>query len=143
NSWVSTLDGSFPANSNRVLESPYFNLTDTSLSPVLSFYHKRYSSFSSTEYFLEYTIDQGTPWQLLNTATQKRANWQNASGFPGNAYSTFVYSALTLDFLQDQDSVKFRFRLNNTVASPGGWMLDDFSITDEFYNVSANRGDSI
>ena len=141
NVWGTNLTGSYAANSSRALETPYYDLSDTSTSLVFSFYQKR-KSIGTAHYYVEYTDDQGSTWQILNNAVAKRNNWQTSSGFSGNNQS-WQKSAINIGFIQGQDSIKFRFRYVSNTGNEAGWMIDNFSIVEEYYNVTATQGDSV
>lgn len=142
NAWVTNLDSNYYSYSVRILETPYYDLTDTTSDLILSFYQKR-KSVGSHFYYLEYSTNHGNSWQLLDNATSLRKNWQTSSGFIGNSYNFFVNSVLDIKFLQGQDSVKFRFRYESSNGSDEGWMIDDFAIKHPESNVTATIGDSI
>lgn len=147
NAWATKLDSLFISNSDRALETPWFDLSDTTIEYVFSFYQSRHSneiggSFVYAEYYVEYLTGQGTNWLLLNDDSTRKKNWQDSTGFSDNAY--LVHSAINIRFLQGQDSLKFRFRMNTPSQTYGdGWMIDHFSIREEYYNYYATQGDSI
>ncbi len=143
NAWVTDLDTSYAANSTRALESPYFDLSDTSSIYSLCFYQQRQSTNSVLNYFVEYKIGNSINWQILNYPFMGSLNWQGSSGFTGNYAGNFQKSAFELSFLQGQDSVKFRFRFYSSVSAGDGWMIDNFTIEEPYYNLHANLGDSI
>lgn len=133
--------GAMPAtSSNMVLESPSFDLTNAALPYVLSFNHR--SSLNGSLY-LEYSTDNGVIWQVLNPATTLKKNWQSAGGF-STSVGTYVNAALNLSFLQGNANVKFRFRcVTNSYVNNFGWIIDDFSIAPEYYNIFASSGEPI
>lgn len=143
NVWMTNLSGNFAANSDRSLETPYFDLTNTAVDYVLSFRYKSEGS-SGTTYFMEYSVAGGA-WQVLDDAMALKNNWQNPStGFvTWNSTSSFRYAAIQLTFLQGQDSVKFRYRFNCGSSNGSGWMIDNFSIGEEYNNVYPQPGDSV
>ncbi len=146
NAWVTNLDGPTSTDSITILETPYFDLSDTSTSYILSFFQKRkaYNNYN-THYYLEYTTDSGSTWLHMDDPNTTKKNWQGSSGFYGNYYlSWFQHSAIDIGFIQGNDSIKFRFRFDNTGGIYGdGWMIDDFSISEEYYNIVAEQGDTI
>jgi len=143
NAWVTDLDNNYAGYSERVLETPFFNLTDTTSDYALSFFQKRHSRSSGAYFYLEYSDDNGSTWQLLDDVNAQKKNWQGSFGFSGNYYSSFQHSAIDLSFIQGQDSVKFRFRFVSNYANGEGWMIDNFSIDEEYFNIYAVQGDSI
>jgi hypothetical protein len=143
NCFVTGLDGSFEGNSNRVLETPVFDLSNTQVDYSLSFYHKRQAVVANNYYYLEYSLDDGISWSMLDNASTQKKNWQSASGFSNNFYSSYQHSAINLGFLQGNSQVTFRFRFQSGAANGQGWMIDNFSIAEETYNITAYPGDSI
>lgn len=140
--WETKLGGTPSFSSNMVLESPTFDLTDTDLSNyVLSFKYKSYINVGN--FYLEYTIDNGTSWLLLNPATTFKKNWQSTSGF-STSTTNFLNSVINVSFLQGNSKVKFRYRLNTLSYGNGyGFVVDDFSILPEYYNIYASTGSPI
>ncbi len=140
--WGTNLTGNFAANSNRALETPFFNLTNTGQHMAFSFQHKVNKYNSLNQFKLEYKIGANGVWQLLDNTLSNKKNWQNSSGF-STYYATWRTSAIDLFFIQGQDSVKFRFRLSSQNSDGNGWLIDNFSIQPEYYNVTAVPGDTI
>lgn len=140
NAWVTTLNGACALSSIRCLETPDFDLSDLSANKILSFNQKR--SGSNCTYQLQYSINGGITWQLLDNATMPRANWQGSSGWTGNAVSQ-QRSALRLSFLQGNATVRLRFLFSSGINASRGWMIDDFSIQNEYINVTPSQGDTI
>ncbi len=139
-SWETNIGGVPSINSNMVLESPAFDLTNANLPYVLSFKHKR--NLSSGNFYVEYTTD-GANWLLLNPATNLKKNWQATTGFT-LAAANFVVSAINLSFLQGNSNVKFRFRCKTNATATGfGWVVDDFSIAPEAYNLNGIHGEPV
>ena len=143
NVWITDLDNGYAGYSERVLETPSFNLSNTSTNYALSFFHQRQSSSSGAYCYLEYSTTGGSTWQLLDNATAPKKNWQSSFGFPGNYYGNFQHSSISVGFLQGLPDVKFRFRYVSNYPNGDGWMIDDFGIEQEQFNISAQQGDSI
>ncbi|MBU1720752.1 MAG: hypothetical protein KKA07_16925 [Bacteroidetes bacterium] len=143
NAWVTNLDNVYALHSERVLETPVFDLSDTSSNFSLSFYHKRHYSSIGNYFYMQYSIDNGSTWLLLDDATAQKKNWQTGSGFASNWYNSFQNSVISLNFLEGEDSVKFRFRFISGSYTNDGWMIDNFSISEEYFNIFANQGDSV
>lgn len=141
--FVTGIDGSFEGNSNRALETPSFDLSNLDVDYSLSFYHKRQAVVVNNYYYLEYSLDNGATWILLDNPTTQKKNWQTTGGFTNNFYSSFQHSAINLSFIQGNGNVKFRFRFQSGAANGQGWTIDNFSIAEESYNVTAYQGDSI
>jgi len=143
NAWVTDLDNGYAGYSERVLETPAFNLSNISINYALSFFQKRQSSSYGAFCYLEYSTDGGITWQLLNNAAAPKKNWQEVSGFVNNFYGSFQHSSINLSFIQGQANVKFRFRYVTNYPNGDGWMIDDFGIEEEYFNIYAPQGDSI
>lgn len=143
NAWVTKPGANYTSNSTAYLESPSFDLSDTSIVFFLQFYHKRYMA-SGTYGNIEYSIDGGSTWILLNGANDIKKNWYNSgTTWNANGGSTYKTPAHSLEFLQGQSDVRFRFHFS-AGASPGeGWAIDNFMIDYEYYNLYATRGDTI
>lgn len=133
NSWVTNLTGNFSGSSNMVLETPSFDFSDTSTIYNLSFYRKTHAGPTTAYWYFEYSNDNGVTWQLLNDANAQKKNWQTSIGFDN--YWLFKNSAIQLDFLQGQPNVKFRFRMTTTNSTGEGWLVDDFSIQEDYHNL--------
>ena len=140
--WVTNKTGNFANNSNRALQTPSFNLSDTLGQLVLSFYHKTQIGTVSN-FYVEYSLNNGASWFELTKINSPSINWQDNYGFPGYYYTSFHYSAARIKFLQGNPSVCFRFRFNCGFATGDGWEIDDFSIDKEYYNIMAVPGDTI
>lgn len=79
-SWESNLNGTPTVSSNMALESPAYDLTNANLPCVLSFKYRSLIN-SNNNLYLEYTLDNGTSWLLLNSTTTLKKNWQSTGGF--------------------------------------------------------------
>lgn len=140
NVWVTNLTGSYAPSSNRALETPFFNFIDTTIKLVFSFYQSRIAN-GSPSYKVEYKIGQSGLWQMLTNVSAPIKNWQSSTGFSGSFTPTYQYSAIGLAFLQGQDSVKFRFRFtSSSLANEAGWRIDNFSIDEEYFNLTPQMG---
>ncbi len=140
--WKTNIDGGYTGYSSRVLVTPSFDLTSIPSNFSLSFIQKRHSS-SVANYFLEYSVNNGVSWTVFNPATTLKKNWQTASGFTNGTANTFYKSAINLSSLQGQSNVMFRFRFVSNYPDGDGWLIDDFAIKQEYYNVYATQGDTI
>ncbi len=142
NAWGTNLDGGFLGFSDRSLETPYFNLTDITQHYVFSIYHKVRANSGGNQFKIEYRVGVNGLWSLLDDAAMNKKNWQSSSTF-SNSYASYRHSAIDLFFLQGQDSVMFRFRMNSQKANGNGWLIDNFTIQPEYHNVVASQGDTI
>ncbi|RZJ64432.1 MAG: T9SS type A sorting domain-containing protein [Flavobacterium sp.] len=143
--WETNLGNNYAVElSDRALETPAFDLSGSSAPLALSFRHVTDGN-SQFKFYLEYTINNGTTWTLLNTAlTTKKKNWQTSAGF-STAYSTFQQSSVLLDAVQGQSNVKFRFRVVTTGSSTfdNGWIIEDFYVGPERFNIVAGQGNEV
>ena len=141
---VTNLNSNAASYSNRALETPSFDLTSATEDLLLSFYHRTYFvSNSSVDFFMEYSTDQGATWSLLSSPTNQQMNWQTGGGFYNISAVTYEYSAISLDFLQSESDVRFRYRFTNSQNSDRGWMIDDFSIRPSYLDIEAQLGDTL
>lgn len=138
NAWVTTLNGNCVWNAIRCIESPDFDLSNLPDNMVLMFHQQRSGSYCY--YYLEYSTNQGTTWQLLDDANSPKLSWQGNDGWSGNYVGAMQRSAIQINFLQGFSSVRFRFRFVSTSNASRGWMIDDFIIQDEYINVTATSG---
>lgn len=143
NAWVTNLDSNYAGNSGRSLVTPFFDLSDTLVNYVLSFYQKRNINGVSDYLSFEYSHGINGSWQLLIDSNTLAVNWQGTSGFTGNYYSVFQLSRIRLRFIQGVDSIRFRFRFNSGIVGSEGWMIDNFSIGTEYFNIYAVPHDTI
>lgn len=139
--WVTNLNGNFTTHSNMALETPSFDFSNTEVPLSLSFYQQRSGLLGN--FRLEYSTDSGETWQLLSSIGLQNQNWQTASGFSASFTQGFQRSAIELSFLQGEPEVSFRFRLSSTHSSGQGWLIDDFRVGEEYYNIHAVPGDTI
>lgn len=140
--WETKLRGTPTTNSEMVLESPSFDLTNAALPYVLSF--KYTSKINSCNFYLDYSVDNGITWQLFNPTTNLKKNWQSGGGFYYSSSSFTTVSAINLSSLQGNANVKFRFRFKTYSYCDGfGLIIDDFSIAPEYYNITASVGNNI
>lgn len=142
--WETGIGFNDPAeSSNRALETPAFDLSAPG-SNVISFTHRTQGT-TQYQFYVESSTDNGATWQMVNTATATRKlNWQSASGFFGN-YQNFTKSTCFLEpGIQGQANVKFRFRLVTSDNTPFfGWVIEDFYVGPERYNLRANPGNEV
>lgn len=143
NSWVTNKTGNFNGNSNRALQTPSFDLTDTTQKLVFSFYHKTHANSSGNSFIVEYSLNNGSSWAALYNNTAPSTSWQSLSGFSSAMYTSFVKSSISIRYLQGNASVCFRFRFNSTTANGEGWQIDNFGIQPEYCNIKALKGDTI
>ncbi|MEO1449937.1 MAG: hypothetical protein AAFV07_10450, partial [Bacteroidota bacterium] len=109
--WATDSAGEVPPNSDLVLESPAFDLSQTTTPLMISFQQKRDIAFGMN-LWLEYSLDSGQIWQVLNPGITDQVNWQGNSGWTGFSVLDYTYSAHSLQFLQGNADVRFRFRVS-------------------------------
>lgn len=148
NVWGTNLDGNITSNSFMCLETPEFDFSGTT-HWVLTFSHEYYT-YTGAGGNIEYSIDGGVTWILLNGATSEKRAWYNADNlgvlgqecWSGSYYSSgFKLSSHDLEFLMGQPSVKFRFKFGTGYYTYEGWIIDDFKIQEEYNNIYALNGD--
>ncbi|MGL4597549.1 MAG: CARDB domain-containing protein [Bacteroidia bacterium] len=142
NCWATNLTGNYTSNSIMCLESPSFDLSQVAQSQVLSFYHDRL--FNSNTYgVVQYSTDGGVLWYPLysNNAALYQNWYSNINGF--GTSNPFQRSCFSLGFLTGQADVRIRFMLSTSAFVSCGWLIDNFSIGNELYNVSLTNCDSI
>ncbi|MBL7943998.1 MAG: hypothetical protein JNM00_14610 [Flavobacteriales bacterium] len=135
--WYTSAGSTAATVSLRFLESPSFDLTNTTEPLVLGFWNKR-DYTPNVNFWMEYTTDGGTTWITLDNDPARKLNWS----FNVDA-NNFVYSCVSLDFLMGQPAVKFRYKFGTSVNTTLGWIIDDFSIDVEHYDFNALNGDTL
>lgn len=143
------LNGDFTAQSLMCLQSPSFDLSDTSEIYVLGFAHQ-YSTASYHGGNVEYSLDGGQSWTLLNGQNNEKNSWHSNSpnnglggqpGFSGNTFSSFKTSAHSLEMLMGEPEVKFRLKFGGTTNPREGWVIDNVFIVPNrpnLYGVQAS-----
>ena len=140
-SWNTALNDEPSSNSIMVLESPAFDLTNAALPYVLSFEYTY--SMNTSNFYLDYTLDDGTTWILLNPDGAQKRQWQSTSGFP-KTYGSTRYPAIDISSLAGNTNVKFRFRFKTyNYVNGSGCLVDDFEIQPEYYNIYASIGEPV
>ena len=146
--WATNLSGNFTTNSIMCLETPFFDFSDTTLTYKIGFSHQIHNSLSSNGGNVEYSVDTGQTWHVLNGLSSQNYWWYDnavCSGLGGDpAWSNSYYSNgwrnsfHALDSLEGQPSVKFRFKFGgNSSYLREGWVIDNFSIEENLPNVFA------
>ncbi len=147
NVWATNLNGKFTANSVMALETPFFDLTDTT--KFMLCFLQEYESAPYHGGNIEYSVDSGKTWTLLNGAPNEKYNWYNNNAVPilnnqpawsGNGQFYFAYAAHSLVFLKGKPAVKFRFKFGGSTNPLEGWVLDNFAIIPEGKNIVATKG---
>lgn len=141
NAWVTSLNSNCALNSTRCIETPDFDFSNLNGNKVLSFYQQRLGS--NCHYYLEYSTNLGVSWQLLDDVGAPKLSWQGSSGWTGNFFGSMFKSAIRINFLEGNINVRFRFRFISQGNTSRGWIIDDFSILDEFINVNPSVGQAI
>lgn len=136
NAFYTELNGFVAPNTLCYLQTPAFDLSNTSIIYYLSFRQRRGFNSSSTS-GVQYSLNNGVTWTTLNNAASNKINWS----ITGTSNHNFYFSAHSLDFLSGQSNVIFRFYFsNNSATNLDGWMIDNFYIGEEYFYLNANNG---
>lgn len=136
------LNGKFTAQSLMCLESPSFDLSDTSEVYVLGFAHQ-YATASYHGGNVEYSINGGS-WRLLNGQSHEKSSWHSdrpnnglggQPGWSGYASSSFRTSYHSLEILKGESDIRFRFKFGGTTNPTEGWLIDDVFIIPNSTNL--------
>lgn len=148
NVWGTNLTGITDANSLMVLETPYFDFSDSSKEYILSF-SQQYSLTTSHGVNVEYSTDSGISWFLLNGSASQKYDWYNTtsiagldnqSGWNGFISTYFSKPMHSLMVVQGKSCVKFRFKYGSLSNPSEGWTIDDFAIYENVPNIRASVG---
>ena len=132
---------SITGNSVQYLESPFFDLSDTSETWVLNLSHY-YDASYVTEYFrVEYSLDSGTTWNILSKTGSRYKNWYSGDGFKFGISNNEKNATIELNQLRGESNVKFRFKAYCQYDI--GWAIYGLSVKAEENIIDAWRGDSI
>lgn len=149
NAWATNLDGDYTPGSIMALETPYFDFSGT-VDYLIGFW-QMYDAGTNQGCNVEYSLDSGATWILIDGAFTDKYNWYTDPGIailgqPGwsGSYSlSFKYSTHRLNFLTGLSGVKFRIKFGGTAAGQNGWVIDDFAIIPDAENVTALPGNTI
>jgi hypothetical protein len=113
--WSDSPSGDYSNNTNAWLQSPTFDLSgkfDVSFS-----FWQRFNLETGWDYGnLEYSLNGGATWQLIDKYTGLQTTWTQES--------------LALPEVDDQPSVTFRFRLESDGGvTADGWYIDDVELS--------------
>lgn len=143
NCWGTNLSGPYTASSSMCLESPSFDLSGVTQNTVLSFWHAR-SLASGSNLKAEYSIDGGATWvNMYSSSSSLTRLWYSTSGGWTGNQSAWNQSCFSLTFLNGQADVRIRLRLTSSTSTSGGWLVDNFYIGPEYFNISPAQGDTI
>lgn len=140
--WGTNLDGNVSQISIMCLETPVFDLSGPEVY-VLKFSHQYYA-WTTGGGNIEYSLDGGSSWTLLDYESSICRQWfySEPSGILGQSCwngdyynSGFKISSHNLDFLAGESNVKFRFKYGGNEYTREGWVIDDFSIEEDFNNI--------
>ena len=76
--WVTSLSQQYKNKELSYLESPCFDLSDAEM-PIISFDYKMYIDEGKDGLAMEYSVDGGITWQLLNPHPDYAINWYNST----------------------------------------------------------------
>lgn len=116
NAWVTNLKYTYNNNETSYLESPCFNISNLTY-PVISFYYMMNIDEGTDGINLEYSIDGGRNWQLLNAHPGYSVNWYdtpnvvilNAPGWSKNTQTYIKAATLLPSDAITAGNIKFRF----------------------------------
>ncbi|QNR22815.1 CARDB domain-containing protein [Croceimicrobium hydrocarbonivorans] len=144
--WATNLDGVHPKSSIMALQTPAFNLSDTSKTYRIGLALQLYTNSYSNGLNIQYSVNYG-PWTLLNGAGNEKTNWYNNQfscsalaydpAWSGNnsAY-LFKLAFHSLESLKGHSNVRFRIRFG---AGSGnnyeGVVMDYFTIEEDIPNL--------
>lgn len=137
--WVTNLTGAAAPNSIRMLETPSFDLSDTTQVLTLEFYRKNVGGHST----VEYSTDEGQTWELFNDPDNQQFQWHNPAQLPQSSSSFLTVSRVSLTSLMGHQDVRFRFRYSTGNNPAQGWLIDDFRIRQSIQGLVALPGDTI
>ena len=122
----------------NLLVTPSFNLSQMPEELFLSFYQIYYYEYH-TNIVIEYSTDD-INWQTLYNVNAQKTNWPRPDyvGEDGRTYvytsqgidpvTSYSYCAHSLQFLEGNSSVRFRFKFNTPSYYEHLYSLDDYSI---------------
>ncbi len=113
--WSDSPYSQYQNNTNAWLRAPTFDFTGYAY-PALSFWH-RYSTEEGYDYgYLEYSLDGGATWTILDQYDGSQMTW--------------VQESFDTPFFDGQTGATFRFRLTSDGGvTADGWYLDDVELT--------------
>ena len=148
NCWKTKLSGNYPSNSTDYLYTPYFNLS-CSDSVILSFMHSFDTEQNIDGGRIEYTLNSGINWEVLDTTAS--GNWYNTNnistmgtkGWSGNSNGWKQVFVTLKRFERKSALIRFRFRFSSNASNnKNGWAIDDFKVSaKEVYNIALSDYD--
>lgn len=124
-SWVTNAIGNTNANELSYLISPCFDFTSLT-KPRIEFEINYSTTIILSTATLEYTIDNGLTWQVLDIGSAEM-NWDNPwSG----AAAGWIHVSNTVPYLAGTSNVKFRLAYDRGFIANEGVAIDDFQISD-------------
>lgn len=142
NAWVTDLDNNCLQNATRSLNSPYFNLSDTTVDYILEFRHKG-QKVNNSKYWVDYKVGKNGAWNIVYDYFSPQGLWQDASNGFTVSTSNWRHSRMNLRYMQGVDSVQFRFRFDSNTGNSEGWIIDNFQIVKEVLNVYGVNADTV
>ncbi len=126
--WGTKLSGS-PSYGSSYLQSPTFDISDTTVSYVLSFYVKSdIIKNGSNRAHIDYSLDEGVTWIRLDITGGKSQNW---SSDLNSTNSVYQYREASLNEFMGESTIAFRFFCGVNSDVYNGIMIDDFSLSAE------------
>ncbi len=147
NAWVTNLKYSHNANEVSYLESPCFDISGLNY-PILSFYYAMQVEESVDGFNVEYSINGGATWQLLNVHSGYSQNWYDtplvtALGNSGWSVNTSGFKQASNLLPNDAilaGNVKLRFVFkSNSINNYEGVAIDQVEIKELPYEVGTSQ----
>ena len=153
--YATNLNGDYGNNSTSYLYTGCYDLSTTN-NPVVSFDMAFDIETNWDLLYMEYSINSGSSWNILGSATDP--NWYNSNRFPNNSNcyncvgaqwtgtgvgNTFTNYSLPLNFLNNPSEVLFRFvlRTDGSVVDEGA-VIDNFIVTGILSNETSTISDA-
>ena len=143
--WVTNLDGNYSNEDSSYLESPCFNFTGKD-SIVFEFKCKGFSEDKTDGLALQYSLDQGTIWNIIPIDSTYYWNWYSetiiseleTAGIDETDNKWLTFRQLLPPTLSNNSNAKFRFVFeSNQSGNEEGFGIDDIKIYDAPYDVGA------
>ncbi|UTW66663.1 T9SS type A sorting domain-containing protein [bacterium SCSIO 12643] len=150
NVWGTNLNGQYSFNSKMCLETPSFDLSDTTKTYRVGIFFKMEVVAPYGGGIIEFSTDSGQIWKVLNGDYTEKYNWYNVANCYGHSgpawchanfasYNPFVQSFHSLDTVSGESDVRFRFKFggHSNSFTGEGWVIDNFTIEEDLPNVYA------
>ncbi|NNC69190.1 MAG: T9SS type A sorting domain-containing protein, partial [Flavobacteriaceae bacterium] len=152
--YATNLSGDYTDSTTAYLVSECYDL-NTLTNPFLKFNMAFDLEFDWDIAYMEYSVDNGTTWEVLGTANDP--NWYNSSRFNGDGLGNNCYNCIggqwtgtdttikeysyDLTSFSSESSIMFRFvLLSDTSVTNEGAIVDDFVIDGTLSTSEFNEG---